>query len=319
MDLSIIIVNWNSSDYLREAVASIRAHTSGIEYEIVVVDNASSEADLARLDEAAGDAIVIRSKKNLGFAGANNLAFRRSTGEYTLFLNPDTKPAGPAINTLMNGIRALPDAGIAGGRLLNADLSPQLTAIQNFPTMLNQLFDFEFLQLRWPQCRLWSLAALFTKPAGPVPVEAISGACMLMRAETFRRAGMFSEDYFMYGEDLDLNFKVRSTGLTNYYLDDAVIIHYGGGSSDRQKVWQAAVVMRMNANWLFLKKTRGRAYAWAYRVMMAVVAVARLAVLAVISFFGRLGRVEAPSDAAIKWKTVFVWAIGRWNPALGKS
>src|SRR5215468_1621147 len=121
MDLSIIIVNWNSTDFLQEAVASIRTHTSGIRYEIIVVDNASSAEDAARLDSAAGDTVVIRLRENLGFARANNVGFLRSSGEYALFLNPDTKLTGPAINIMMEGIEALPDAGIVGCRLLNAD------------------------------------------------------------------------------------------------------------------------------------------------------------------------------------------------------
>jgi GT2 family glycosyltransferase len=212
MELSIICVNWNSLEYLRECIASVYQHTHGVSFEIIVVDNASPQGGVDALKQQFPEITIIKSEKNLGFAGANNVGFRRSSGDYVLFLNPDTKLAEPAINAMLQHIKMLPDAGIVGCKLLNTDLSVQLTSIQKFPTILNQVLDAEYLQLRWPHCFLWEIAPLFSNEVKLLKVEVITGACMLLRREVFERVGMFSEDYFMYAEDIDLNYKVRRAG-----------------------------------------------------------------------------------------------------------
>src|SRR5579872_7241306 len=215
MELSIICVNWNSVDYLRECIASVYEFTRDISFEIIVVDNASSQEGVDALKEKFPEVTLIKSAKNLGFAGANNLGFRRSSGAYVLLLNPDTKLISPAINVMLEHMKSLTDAGIVGCKLLNTDLSVQLTAIQKFPTILNQVFDLEYLQLRWPRCPLWEIAPLFSTSVKVIKVEVISGACMLLRRQVFQQVGMFSEEYFMYAEDIDLNYKVKSAGFTN--------------------------------------------------------------------------------------------------------
>ena len=313
MELSIICVNWNSLDYLRECIASIYEHTDGIALEIVVVDNASPEGGIETLKCQFPEIIIIKSRENLGFARANNLGFRQSSGSYVLLLNPDTRLAGPGINTLLRAIKSLPDAGIVGGKLLNTDLSIQTSAIQKFPTILNQLFNIESLRLRWPNCQLWDIGPLFDNNTDPVKVEVIPGACMLLRRDVFERVGMLSEDYFMYAEDLDLNYKVKHLGLSNYYVGDAEIIHHGGRSSSRQKVSQWATVMKYKAMLCFYRKSRGSVYGSLYRAAMGSSAVGRLILLGLMFPFGDR---EAIRWAAAKWSTVLKWAIGVSNPTV---
>src|ERR1700677_4776848 len=146
MELSIICVNWNSLEYLRECVRSVYAETKGIDFEIIVVDNASPEGGIDTLRDEFPQIKVVKSPDNLGFARATKLGFQDSSGQYVLLLNPDTRLAGPAINQLLNAIKSLPDAGIVGGKLLNSDLSVQTQAIQKFPTILNQLLNIEALR-----------------------------------------------------------------------------------------------------------------------------------------------------------------------------
>ena len=122
MDLSIIYVNWNSLDYLRESIASVYEHTHDISFEIVVVDNASPERGVDTLKDLFPDVLVTKSSQNLGFAGANNVGFRHSTGEYVLFLNPDTQLIAPSINIMLDHAKARSDAGIVGCKL--AELGP---------------------------------------------------------------------------------------------------------------------------------------------------------------------------------------------------
>ncbi len=317
MDLSIICVNWNSVDYLRECIASVFENTRGISFEIIVVDNASSQPGVDALKEDFPEVTIIKSTKNLGFAGANNLGFRHSTGAFVLLLNPDTKLISPAINMMLSRMKSLPDAGIVGCRLLNTDLSVQLTAIQKFPTILNQVLDLEYLQLRWPHCPLWEIAPLFSRDAELTKVDVISGACMLLRREVFEQVGMFSEDYFMYAEDIDLNYKVKRAGFTNYYVGEASIIHHGGKSSSRQEMSYWATIMKYRAMRKLFQKTRGQLYGSMYRVAMGCAALGRLTVLALAYPLGNIvWDKEALQFATKKWRVILGWALGRQGMAV---
>ena len=189
MDLSIIIVNWNAAQFLINCVESIRANVHDLTYEIVVIDNCSATDDLERLRGKLEGITLIRSDNNLGFARANNIGFRTSTGEFVLFLNPDTEVVGPAINQIVAQIKKLPSAGIVGCKLLNSDLSLQLSSIQRFPTIANQVLDAKALQMLWPGCPLWDVSPLFNDDDIAVCVEVISGACMLLRREVFQKDG----------------------------------------------------------------------------------------------------------------------------------
>ena len=301
MDVSIIIVNWNSIDYLRECVGSIYEHTEGIRIEIIVVDNASPAGDAELIEKECQGVRLIKSRKNLGFAGANNLGFKYSSGAYVLFLNPDTILTGPAINVMLGHCYSLQDAGIVGCRLLNGDLSVQTSSIQRFPTILNQMLQSERLRLRWPSFPLWGIGALFSDGAAPAKVESISGACMMIRREVFAGVKCFSEDYFMYSEDLDLCYKVKRSGYTNYYVGDASIIHFAGRSSRPE--W--ALIMKCRSDLRFCAQNRGRAYAVLFRVAMIANAMARLAVIGALSAFREMTGDDVPlREKRTKWWVV---------------
>lgn len=320
MELSIICVNWNSVDYLRECIASIYENTQGVTFEIIVVDNASPQKGVESIKEQFQDVTIIKSEQNIGFASANNIGFRRSIGEFVLFLNPDTKLIGPAINTLLDSIKTLPDAGIVGCKMLNTDLSVQITSIQKFPTIVNQMVNSEHLQLRWPSCPIWNIGPLFDEQTRPIEVEVIPGACMLLRRSVFEQVGMFSEDYFMYAEDLDLNFMLNRAGYKNYYIGEATIVHHGGRSSSRQQLNQWATVMKYRAMTRYYRKTRGRFYETMYRMAMGCVALARLVLLALMYPLGNVFWDKGSLRYAFeKWTVVLKWAIGCQNVALGSQ
>ena len=296
VELSIIIVNWNSADYLRGCLLSLYRETRGITFEVIVVDNASYDGCGEMIAREFPGAQFIQSGRNLGFAGANNLAFESSCGRNILFLNPDMKLISAAINILLEHLNDLPDAGIVGCRLLNADGSLQTTSILKFPTILNSLLEMEALRLRWP--RLWGIEALFFNDGKPARVEALCGACMLARREVFEAIGRFSEEYFMYSEEIDLCFKAERAGFRNYFCGDATMIHYGGRSSSA--AWQT--VTKVKAEMQFVSKWRGRSYAYAFRVGLAMKALARLIALYLLwpvrKVIGKRGAVEA---AVAKW------------------
>jgi len=311
MELSIIFVNWNSVDYLRECIASVYQYTQGIEFEIIVVDNASPQGCVDDLKALFPAVRIIKSEKNLGFAGANNVGFRHSSGAYVLFLNPDTKLVSPAINLMLDRIKDLPDAGIVGCKLLNTDLSVQLTSIQKFPTILNQLLDAEYLQLRWPHSRLWDISPLFSDEVKLSKVEVITGACMLLRREVFEQAGMFSEEYFMYAEDIDLNYKAHRAGFSNYYVGEATIVHHGSGSSSQQEVKYWSTMMKYRAMRRLFQKMGGPGYGWLYRASVGCAAMGRLLLLGLAYPLGNIvWDRRSLKLAARKWSVVLKWAIG---------
>ena len=301
MEISIIIVNWNSTDYVRGCVASIYEHTRDVAFEIIVVDNASPAGDAALLEQEFPHITLIKSNENLGFAGANNLGFRYSSGKYVLFLNPDTKLGSPAISLMVQELQAHPEGGILGCKLLNEDLSIQTSCIQTFPTILNQLLDSDWLRLRWPNSRLWGTGPLFSNDGKPAKVEVVSGACMLVRQDVFEQVGLFTEDYFMYAEDLDLCYKVERAGYSNYYLGTAAVIHYGGKSSNPESATQ----MKWRSIAHFCEKHHGTFYALIFRIVMASAALGRLGAIAGMGSFGNtFGNEQSRRSASAKWRLV---------------
>jgi GT2 family glycosyltransferase len=306
-ELSIICVNWNSLDYLLECITSIYEHVSEELFELIVVDNASPEGGIEILAKRFPSVRLVRTDRNVGFAAANNLGFRYSVGQYILLLNPDTRLVGPAIDLMLDRIKTLPDAGIVGCKLLNTDLSISTSSIQKFPTILNQLFTAECLRTRFPRCPFWDIGPLFCENPGPVKVDVIPGACMMLKRDIFERAGLLSEDYFMYAEDIDLNYKVLQLGFSSYYVGEAQIVHHGGRSSSRQKTSQWSTVMTYQAMLRFHQMSRGRAYGMAYRVAMGSAAIVRLILLAITFPFGDRTGIQW---AAAKWSTILKWAIG---------
>jgi N-acetylglucosaminyl-diphospho-decaprenol L-rhamnosyltransferase len=301
MDLSIIFVNWNSVNYLRECLASIYEHTQSIAFEIIVVDNASPEGGVDALKKQFPDIVLIKSAENLGFAGANNVGFRKSTGKFVLFLNPDTKLLNPAINIVLRSFESLPNAGIVGCKLLNADLSVQTSSIMKFPGILNQVLQSEVLRLRWPSFPLWDIGPLFSSDPKPAKVEVITGACMMMRREVFEIVGMFSEEYFMYAEDVALCWKLTRAGFSNYYVEEGNVVHYGGVSSPRE--WQ--IVMKMKAELQLCANFRGRFYAFLFRSALALNAAIRLCVTTLMGSLKKPGRgKESLNTASLKYRAI---------------
>jgi|SRR5271166_1784049 len=311
MDVSIIYVNWNSVDYIKESIESVYEHTKDTEFEIIVVDNASPKGNVDLLKEQFPQITLIKSEKNLGFAGANNLGFKSSSGEAILFLNPDTKLVNSAINVMQHHLRELPDAGIIGCRLLNSDLSLQTSCIQAFPTILNQVLDMNYLRDRWPQNPLWGIGPLYSESKEPAKVEVVSGACLMIKRSAFEKVAMFSEEYFMYAEDLDLCYKVAQAGYTNYYVGQGAVIHYGGKSSEPE----SATRMKWRAIPRFCDKNRGRAYGAAFRVTLTIAALCRLAALKIACALGdKVGQPAQLRMALAKWRTILNVLMTQSNP-----
>lgn len=311
MDLSIIIVNWNSKDYLLKSIASIEAETKGMELEIVVIDAASFDGCAEMLRQIYPHVLFIQSDRNVGFANANNEAFRAARGRNILFLNPDTKIEDFAIERLYSQLISLPKAGIVGAKLLNSDRSVQETCIRAFPTILNQVLDSNMLRKLFPRARLWGMKPLFVRSKGAKEVDAVSGACLMVKKSVFESVGMFSTDYFMYSEDVDLCLKVRKVGLNTYYVPTAVVVHYGGASSSQTSLNTFSAVMMLESRWRFFRKTRSLWYAKLYRLAMFGVSIIRIGLVLFMWLTRRLHGRESQNETVLKkWIARLRWTLG---------
>jgi GT2 family glycosyltransferase len=314
-DLSIIIVNWRSAGHTRRCLTSIAANAGDLDHEVIVVDNASNDGCEDMIRNEFPGVKFIQTGKNLGFAGANNLGFAQSRGRSILFLNPDTEIRASALQTLLAALDSLPQAGIVGARLLNSDLSLQTTCVTALPSILNQAIGSAFLRRRFPKWKLWGMQPLFDGSRGPAAVEAISGACMMGRREVIAQVGVFSTDYFMYSEDMDLCLKIVKQNSKIYYVPDAVIVHHSGASSSsRAENHFSSIMLRESLN-RFMRLHRGALYAGLYRASIALTALLRMLMLLAVLPLTVIPRYDCVIGRPFrKWLNLFKWSLGlvRW-------
>ncbi|RZU39967.1 hypothetical protein BDD14_1377 [Edaphobacter modestus] len=314
LDLSIVIVNWNSKQFIEQCLTSIRTNVKFARYEIIVIDNASYDGCREMLENKFPDVMFIQSAENLGFARANNLAYGQSRGQNMLFLNPDTEIQGSAIQILLDALKSIPDAGMVGAKLLNSDRTLQTTCITALPSILNQALASNYLRRRFPNWNLWGMRPLYMKKQDVTAVEAISGACMMAKRDLLERIGCFTSDYFMYSEDMDLCAKITQTGTKIYYVPEAVIVHHGGGSSSHSESNFSSVMQRESLT-KFFQLHRGRTYSLMYRASTAVVSICRMALI--IGAFPLTVCVKGYKfwfNRTSKWSAILCWSlnISRW-------
>lgn len=315
LDLSIVIVNWNSKQFVEQCLMSIQANVKFVRYEIIVIDNASYDGCEEMLKSRFPDITFIQCVKNLGFASANNLAYGRSCGHNVLFLNPDTEILGSAIQTLLDTLRSIPDAGVVGAMLLNSDRTLQTTCITALPSILNQALASNYLRQHFPGWRIWGMRPLYSKNQHVSSVEAISGACMMAKRNILNQIGCFTSDYFMYAEDADLCAKVTKTGAKIYYVPQAVIMHHGGGSSSSHSESNFSSVMQRESLAKFFVLHHSRTYSFMYRVSTAVVSLCRLTlILASLPVMVCVKGYQFWSNRTRKWSAILFWSlnISRW-------
>ena len=311
MELSIIIVNWNSIDYLQKCLSKVFSKTRDIEFEVIVIDSGSFDGSHQMVQQHFPSTKFIQSDHNLGFAKANNEAYRISRGNYILFLNPDTEIEDNAFHKLMMHLEAIPNAGAIGAKLLNTDGSIQTTCIRRFPSILEQLLDSDHLQKHFPRWGIWGMAPILDEPPEPVAVEAVSGACLMVKRLAFENAGMFSDDYFMYSEDIDLCHKLSKSGWLIYFDPTAKVIHHGGGSSSKRSVNTFSSVMMLESRYRYFKKMHSRSYAEYYKLAILLAATMRTGIILTCIFMERIcGRPPSLEGSLKKWISNLRWALG---------
>ena len=224
MKLSVIIVNYNVRPYLTACLDSVQRALEGIESEVFVVDNHSDDDSVEVISRDYSWVHLINNRENLGFSKANNIAIRQAQGEYILLLNPDTVVAEETLKGVIDFMDQHPKAGGAGVRMHNADGTLAPESRRAIPTpfvaarkMLGFTKRYYMSYLSWD---------------APAKIEVVSGAFMLLRHKAIYEVGMLDEDFFMYGEDIDLSYRLLQGGWQNWYLPYD-IVHYKGQSTSK--------------------------------------------------------------------------------------
>lgn len=253
MKLSIIIVNWNTVELTTQAFDAVFKETTGFEYEVILVDNHSSDNSVEVIKKKFPQVRLIENSENRGFGKANNQAMQIAQGDYIFLLNSDTIILDHAINRLVSYLDQHPDVMCVGPRLLNKDLTFQHACRRNLPNPENAFFHLFGLAKIFTKSKTVTAYKKFTDdPLITEPVEAISGAAMMFRREVFETIGGFDEMFFMYAEDLDLCKRIKDKGWKTVYVSDARIIHLGGASSGKRR--KASLINFYEAMWMYYQK-----------------------------------------------------------------
>ena len=255
MKLSIIIVNYNVKYYLEQCLLSVQRATEGVESEVIVVDNASHDGSIGYLSERFTDVVFLQSNQNLGFAKANNKAIKQSRGEYVLLLNPDTVVGEEVLRECIRFMDAHPKAGGAGVRMLKTDGSDAKESRRGIPTPMTSFYKMTGLCSFFPKSKVFGKYYMgYLSWDAPTRIEIVSGAFCMLRRKALDEVGLLDEDFFMYGEDIDLSYRIIKGGWENWYLP-LRILHYKGEST--QKTNFRYVHVFYEAMFIFLRKHYG--------------------------------------------------------------
>ncbi len=293
-DLTISIVSYNTSALLRNCLNSVYGNVKGVKFEIVVVDNNSTDGSLEMVRKEFPQVALIQNKENVGFAKANNQALSRSKGRFFLLLNSDTKVLPNSIEGMVEFMHLHPEVGAVGCEQIRPDgsIQPHIEKFLNLPSALWAvflgLFNVKAL-VRSPKWRKF-IAKYFGSITGKTinlylnhylrdnkavqEVDRVSGACLLVRRETIEDVGPLDENFFMYAEDADWCFRMKQRGWKIYLLPEVKVVHYVGQSS--KEMFTKASPGRYKSTCYFFKKYYGKKGLMLLRILVIVVAIIQL-------------------------------------------
>lgn len=229
MDLSIIIINWNTRQLLLNCISSVYSTVHKATFEIIVVDNGSTDGSVEAVSAAYPGVKVIANASNLGFAKANNLALRQMQGRYAVLLNSDTILKEAALEHMLDFMERHPDAGMCGPQLLNKYGAGE-ASVGVFPTVLKEFGIKTFYRFFSPATYKEHFEIRKSELKGPAVVDYIIGACMMVRKSAIDEVGMLDEDYFFCFEEIDWCLRMKKAGWPVYHLPDVDIYHFHGQS-----------------------------------------------------------------------------------------
>lgn len=268
IDVSIIIVNYRTADLVIECIHSVFTQSSGVSFEIIVVDNASGDDSTARIKETFGERIkVICSPQNLGFGKGNNLGAEYATGRYLFLLNPDTYLLSNAVKVLADYMDAHPEVGVAGGNLFFPDKTPAPSFSRSFDEPEDEEKQSAWRTIIGKKLRdklraAWkkdSFSQTFNDSQETIPVGYIFGADMMIRHDIFCKLGGFDPDFFMYAEEEELSWRISREGYRIMNVPQAQIVHLEGASTVTDEGFsERQFRMRMNGRLIYYRKCYGQ-------------------------------------------------------------
>lgn len=300
-DLSIAIASWNTKDLLDQCLRSIYDTTSGIDFEIIVVDNDSADGSPDMVAERYPKIKLVRNRMNMGFAAACNTAFKYSEGRYLLLLNTDTIVLENTLKKMVSFMDAHKDAGITGCRLLNADGSLQRSC-SCFPSVKTELFDSLYLSKLFPNNKTFACYSMtYWNFDQTMEVDFAGGSCLIVRREAIEEVGLMDEGYFMYTEEADWCYRMWMNDWKVFFYADASIIHLGGQSS---KKYGNNILLHLYASRnRFIRKHHGEAMAELHRFSIALGAILRLSAFGIKKL-----RKQDVTDAINFHRSLLSWA-----------
>lgn len=236
VDLSIVIVSYNTKEFLKECLSSIQETAKDFTYEMIVVDNASNDNSSEMVSKEFKDVLLIPSKENLGFSKANNLGVKKTSGRYVLFLNADTLVYEKTLKYMVDFMDKNKDAGAVTCKLSLPSGEIDDAAHRGFPTPWNSFSHFSGISKIFPKTKIfggYNLGYLNLSKAHEI--DALAGAFMFVRKEAGEEVNWWDEDYFFYGEDLDFCYLLKEKGWKIYYVPEVSILHYKGVSGGIKK------------------------------------------------------------------------------------
>ncbi len=319
LDLSISVVNWNTKDILRNCLKSIYVSTHKIDYEIFVVDNASSDGSPEMVEKTFPKVKLIRNKENLGFAKANNQVIKLGNGRYILLLNSDTIVLDEALDKMVEFMNDHPDAGAAGCRLLNSDGTLQVSASE-FPRLFSLYWTNSLLRRIFPKKKV---GAVISEPhfySRTQEVDWILGAAFILPKSVIKQIGSLDDEFFMYGEEVDLCYRIKKSGWKIYFYPEAKIIHLLGVSE--KKVNDKTIARRVKANCYYYGKRYGFVGSILVCCFLMFSSGRRLMIWSVGFLFFPSNRNEIRRKIKHNWiilKTTFTLFLGNGNRFLAKK
>ena len=273
LPIHVVIVTHNSASYIRPCLAALPHAFGSVFFSVTVVDNASVDETSTLVAQAAPWVRLMPLNENTGWARAINLAAPLERG-HLLLLNPDTVPLPGSLETLVRALEAHPRAGAVGSALLSPEGNVAPESARAFPSLWREFTDKTGLVRRYPGHRLWGRYHT-GRDERPRPVPVLSGAALLVRRAAWEAVGGLDERFWLYAGDTDLCRRLWQTGWTCLYWPRARVLHHGSGSVSSEMRTMLGIEA-LDAMYTYFRKHHGRAYAFAYRLMIGTLAVAKL-------------------------------------------
>ena len=266
--VSIVFTNWNTRDMMRDCIRSVKEHTTGVSYDIIVVDDGSTDGSVEMLKTEFPDVMVIVNGENIGVAKSYNRGVAAARGRYIQMLNTDMLFIQNSVRVLLGFLESHPGVAACGGRLRNRDMSSQIS-IGSFPSFAEALVGALFLKEVFPRAGLPSRGAVVPDDVQePFEVEYLSGADMLIRKSVVDQIGFFDERFTSYCEETDFCYRVHhQTPLKLYFVPQSEIIHFGGASFKNVREYQ--IKLMYSSYDKFFRKHHNALYSWVTRFLYA--------------------------------------------------